>query len=522
MRKLFKKMLTAAAAAACLFMPLSAQVDAAVARNPITITNARWYPLYHIAAPAGWVNDPNGFSYYDGQYHFFYQHYPYAAKWGPMHWGHVVSGDLVRWEHLPVAIEPDHIYDASGGCFSGSAIEKDGKLYLIYTGHVDLPVITPEGADRIESQNVAVSEDGVHFEKIAENPVLYIPRGSGISASDFRDPKVWRHNGRYYLVVGSRTPTADPNDRNSDGQVLLFESDDLIDWDFKGIMARGSGNQGFMWECPNFGTIDGYDVLIISPQGVKPEGNKFLNVHQSGYLIGDLDYDTGKFSHGEFDILDYGFDFYAPQITQAPDGRTILIGWLDMWESPFPENTDGWSCMMTVPRELHVVDGKIQSTPVKELETLRIGEKSYSNVTIDKKTRLDGISGETGELVVSIDSRNAKGFSIELRSGGGEKTVLSYDNRSQLLKLNRNKSGKALKGEREVRLASSDVMNLRIFLDRSSIEVFVNDGEAVMSTRVYPKETSQGIVFIPEGGSITLNDVSMYRIAQGIPQPRIK
>ena len=520
MRKFFKKMLTAAVAAAALIMPVSAAVDAAVAREPIHVTDARWYPKYHIAAPAGWVNDPNGFSYFDGQYHFFYQHYPYAAKWGPMHWGHAVSYDLVHWNHLPVAIEPDHIYDASGGCFSGSAIEKDGKLYLMYTGHVDLPVITPDGADRIESQNIAVSSDGVFFTKIAENPVLYIPKGEGISASDFRDPKMWEHNGEYYVVVGSRTPTADPNDRNSDGQILLFNSKNLIDWNFKGIMARGEGNQGFMWECPNFATIDGQDVLILSPQGIKPEGKKFLNVHQSGYFIGFLNYDSGIYSHGDFDILDYGFDFYAPQVTQAPDGRTIMIGWLDMWESPFPENVDGWSCMMTVPRELHIKNDKIVSTPVAELEKLRLSETSYANLGIKKKTALEGISGETGELLATIDTGKAKGFEIELRAGAGEKTVLSYDAKTQILKLNRDKSGdKLLKGEREVKLNSSGDVNLRIFLDRSSIEIFANDGEAVMYARVYPKKTSTAINFIPKGGEITLKNVTFYTLDEGIPQP---
>ncbi len=520
MKKFFKKMLTAAVAATCLLMPVSAQVDAAIARNPITITNARWYPQYHIAAPSGWVNDPNGFSYYKGEYHFFYQHYPYAAKWGPMHWGHAVSSDLVHWEHLPVAIEPDHIYDASGGCFSGSALERNGRLYLMYTGHVDLPVLSKEGADRIETQNIAVSNDGINFTKIAENPVLYVPQGNGISRSDFRDPKMWEHDGKYYVVVGSRTPTADPEDHSSEGQILLFDSNDLINWNFKSIMARGSGNNtGFMWECPNFATIDGRDVLIFSPQGVHPVGKKFLNVHQSGYFIGNLNYNSGIYSHGDFDILDYGFDFYAPQVTQAPDGRTILIGWLDMWESEFAESGDGWACMMTVPRELHVKNGKVTSTPVAELASLRTTSKTYSNQNISKRTQLDGISGETGELLATINTGNAKGFAIELRSGGKEKTVLSYDATTNILKLNRDKSGEALTGEREVQLAPNKEINLRIFLDRSSIEVFVNGDEAVMSTRVYPKSTSTGIAFIPNGGSVNLKNVTFYKLGTGIAQP---
>ena len=502
-------------------------VEAAIARNPVSVTNARWYPLYHIAAPAGWVNDPNGFCTYKGDYHFFYQHYPYATHWGPMHWGHVVSKDLVHWKHLPVALEPDHIYDASGGCFSGSGIEKDGKLYLMYTGHVDLPIISPEGADRIESQNIAVSNDGVHFEKIAENPVIYAPKIDGISQSDFRDPKVWQHDGKYYALVGSRTPTADPEGKTAKGQIVMFESNDLINWNYKSIIARSEGNQGFMWECPNFAKIDGTDVLIFSPQGVKPEGNKYLNWHQSVYMLGNLNYDTGIYSHGNFkngnfEILDYGFDFYAPQITQALDGRTILIGWLDMWAGKFPEDTDGWACQMTVPRELHVVNGKLIATPIPELKSLRTSEVSYKDVTFTKKSSLEKISGETGELIATIDAKNS--FDIELRSGGSEKTVLSYNAQTNIFKINRDKSGLSIgvKGEREVKLNPAAEIKLQIFLDRSSIEIFINDGEAVMSTRVYPKSTSTGINFVPRNGSMTIKDITFYTLGEGITQPVVK
>lgn len=517
MRSHSLKLVTALISALCLLMLFTAKVDAAVERKPVTVTNARWYPLYHIAAPAGWVNDPNDFCYYDGNYHFFYQHYPYDVKWGPMHWGHVVSEDLVHWEHLPIAIEPNSIYDASGnggGAFSGSGIVKDGKLYLMYTGHVDLPVLTPEGIDRIESQNITISDDGIEFEKYEGNPVIYAPADKGdISGGDFRDPKMWVHDGMYYVVVGST------NKANTRGQVVVFESADLLNWNFKNIMARAEGNEGFMWECPNFAEIDGRDVLIISPQGIKPEGRKFLNQFQSGYMIGNMNYNTGVFTHGDFDILDYGFDFYAPQVTQAPDGRCILIGWLDMWGSEFAEQSDGWSCQMTIPRELHIRDGKVISVPAKEMEMLRMNPKSYSNVAVAKKTKLDGIRGVTGELVAAIDTTLAKGFSLELRSSSKEKTVLSYDNTTNILKLNRDKSGAILRGEREVRLSPGKVVNLRIYLDRSSIEVFVNDGEAVMSTRVYARETSQDIVFIPNGGTINLNSVAFCELAQGIPQP---
>ena len=480
------------------------------------VTNARWYPSYHMAAPAGWINDPNGFSVFKGEYHFFYQHYPYDVKWGPMHWGHAVSKDLVHWEHLPVALAPDKLYDASGGCFSGSALEHAGKLYLMYTGHVDLPVPTAEGINRIETQNLAVSSDGVNFSKIAANPVLFVPADKGdISGNDFRDPKMWAHGRKYYAVVGSR------NKAETVGQALLFESTDMEHWSFKSIMARSEGNQGDMWECPNFATIDGQDVLILSPMNVKAEGNKFLNLQQSGYMLGEMNYGTGIFTHGAFESLDAGFDFYAPQILQAPDGRCILIGWLDMWGTPMPEQADGWAGQMTVPRELHIRDGKIISTPIKELEALRWEKVSYENLAFNKATKLDGVRGDVGELLATVDLTRSRNFSIELRSSGSEKTVLSYDKATRIVKLNRDKSGKALRGEREIKLAPADEMKLQIFIDRSSLEIFINDGEAVFSTRVYPKDKSQDIVFVPTQSMMALKQVTFYLLGEGIAQPKI-
>ncbi len=476
-------------------------------KETISVTNTRWYPSYHVAAPSGWINDPNGFCVYKGQYHLFYQHFPYDVKWGPMHWGHVVSDDLTHWKHLPIALEPTTPYEEGGGCFSGSAIEKDGKLYLMYTGH-----------SNIETQNFAVSDDGINFTKIQGNPVIYAPPENigDINAADFRDPKVWQRGDKYYCVIGSKTKDG------AVGQVLLYEFENLIGWNFKNIMARSEGNEGNMWECPNFAEIDGTDVLIMSPIGIQPEGNKFLNLSQAGYMLGKLDYDTGIFEHGAFEMLDYGFDFYAPQITQTADGRTILIAWLDMWGGRFPEEVDGWTGMMSIPREIHVKNGKIISTPVKELEKLRLGKKSYSNLNITERKSFDGVSGETGELLATIDAK--KSFEIELRSNGEEKTLLIFDAENNIFKINREKSGENIGGncEREVKINPAKEINLQIFIDRSSVEIFINDGEAVISARIYPQTDSQGIYFVPSAEKFKIKKLTFYTLGEGIPQPEIK
>ena len=482
----------------------------------INVTNLRYYPKFHVAAPGGWINDPNGFCYYKGEYHLFYQHHPHSVDWGPMHWGHVVSKDLVNWKHLPIALAPVEDYERNG-CFSGSAIEKDGKMYLFYTGHMHTPETIELGFDHVQVQCFAVSEDGIEFKKYPDNAVILVPESDQVHGGDFRDPKVWHNdeNGKYYMVVGSCTPD------QLLGQILLYESEDIIHWNFKNIMARSEGNQGFMWECPNFARVEGNDILIFSPQGVKRELNKFMNLYQSGYFIGNLDYKTGVYIHGGFELLDYGFDFYAPQVTETPDGRTIMIGWADMWANPMPEREDGWAGMMTIPRELHVKNGKVFSTPVKELEALRTSEKSYENLSFYKPNKFYGVSGETGELVLDIDLTETEEFEIYLRASQDEnqKTVLYYNKALEVFKINRNEAGAGGDGERECPVLPADKMKLQIFLDRSLIEIFINDGEKVLTSRIYPRSDSTGIVFVPKKGAFKIDSLKFYELGVGIHQP---
>ena len=472
----------------------------------LKVTNLRWYPKYHIAAPAGWVNDPNGFCYFDDLYHFFYQHYPYGVEWGPMHWGHVISKDLVNWDHLPIALAPDKDYD-NEGVFSGSGIEKDGKFYLMYTGNIGYP----DGA-HAQKQCLAVSSDGINFEKVENNPIIEAPENVDMSAVDFRDPKVWKNGDKFYAVLGSKTADG------QHGEILLFESTDLENWTFKNISARAEGNQGNMWECPNFAKIGTKDVLIMSPMEIQSEGKKFLNHVDVVYTVGKLDYETGIFEHGDFDLVDRGFDFYAPQLTKLPDGRTVFIGWLEMWNVPQPEQADGWAGLMTVPREMKLKGGKLFTPPIDELKSLRTSEKSYINLTLEDETELEGVGGAVGELYLRVNLSKSKKFSLNLR---GTATI-SFNAESGILKLVRDATeNEGLAGERAVQISPSAKLDLRIYLDKSSIEIFANDGEKVMSARIYPPETSTEIVFIPENKVLEIEEVTFYQLAQSIPDPRM-
>ena len=315
---------------------------------------------YHIMAPANWINDPNGLIQYKGEYHAFYQHHPYDENWGPMHWGHVKSKDLVNWEHCPVALAPGDEFD-KGGCFSGSAVEDDGNLVLIYTGH---NYIDKEKDIFFENQNIAVSKDGgITFEKYENNPVIAKPPVDSIH--HFRDPKVWKHEDKWYMVVGNST-------KDNIGRVILYTSSDLYKWDYVGTLATSKGELGYMWECPDFFKLGDKYVLSFSPQGIEKKDGKYPNLFQTGYIVGDYDYSNNKFEHGTFNEFDNGHDFYAVQTFLDDKGRRIAIGWMDMWESDMPTKKDGWCGALTLPRELTLSsDNKIMMNPVEELKTLR-------------------------------------------------------------------------------------------------------------------------------------------------------
>lgn len=293
--------------------------------------NLRWYPRYHLAARAGWINDPNGLVWFDGWYHAFYQHHPYSTQWGPMHWGHARSKDLVHWEHLPVALAPEGPEDKDG-CFSGSAVVDGDTLALIYTGHKFHGDPSDE-ANLYQVQCLATSRDGIHFER--QGIVVDTPPGM----HHFRDPKVWREGDSWYMIVGARD--------GDTGQVRLYRSADLRQWQDAGVLDEAEKEMGYMWECPDFFALNGKHILMFSPQGLAAKGYRNRNLFQSGYLLGEWQPGQAFVREGAFVEMDHGHDFYAPQSFLTPDGRRIVIGWLDMWESPLPEQQDGWAGMLS-------------------------------------------------------------------------------------------------------------------------------------------------------------------------------
>ncbi|WP_010632785.1 glycoside hydrolase family 32 protein [Sporolactobacillus vineae] len=454
---------------------------------------------YHIIPHKGWLNDPNGLIQIENEYHVFFQHNPFSAKWGLMHWGHFKSNDLVHWEQLPIALTPGDCNDVAG-CFSGSAVEDDGVLNLIYTGHnyADAEKKIPN-----EVQCRAFSIDGTHFKKDLQNPVIQEHPESG--SGDFRDPKVWKHGQFWYLVVGTT--------KDGIGKVVLYRSTDLQNWAYQGVLAQSDGSQGYMWECPDFYKLDGKYVLMFSPQGIKPSGDHYQNLYQTGYLIGDYDYSTNIFNHGPFTELDHGHDFYAVQSFEDNKGRRIAIGWMDMWMSPMPEAKEGWAGALTLPREINLVKGKkIRMTPVKEVELLRIRQllSCREEQIIGEKTF--SFKEDLLEIEVEFDEISASDFGISLRVGQTEKSVIHYDTKFQKLILDLTKSGQAARGIRQVSLPLEGSLKFHIFLDRSSIEVFVNDGDVVLTSRIYPTEKNQGMQIFTNNGNVKIRNFIIWEL----------
>lgn len=476
------------------------------ARDYITqnkdMVNPEYRLGYHVMAEIGWINDPNGFVHYNGEYHLFYQYYPYNSQWGPMHWGHVKSKDLVKWDHLPVALAPDMYYDADG-CFSGSAIEKDGKLYLMYTGHTSTDPENPQNTRQI--QNIAVSEDGIDFEKVRVNPVIAtrdLPEYA--LPQDFRDPKVFKHGDDFYVVVASCNV-------DESGQILLYKSKDLLNWTYVGVLARSENKLGKMWECPDFFHLDNADVLIMSPMALERQGDKYCNTSSVVYILGNFDFEKCKYDYHTIDEIDAGFDFYAPQTMIDDKGRRILIAWMQMWGRNMPSNDENhhWAGAMTLPRELRLMNGKLYQNPVEEMKNYRVNEINYKDITINGSLTLEGVQGQSLELEVEIDALSSNKFGFKVLKDEENETVMYYDRKEGKFVFDRSKNGRTLLGAeqhedikyvRRVAIPlSNNSLKLRIFIDRSSVEVFIQDGEKVMASTVYPKSTAKGIEFFSDG-----------------------
>ena len=469
-------------------------------------------PAFHLSPLAGWMNDPNGFCIYKGQYHLFYQYYPYRSSWELMYWGHVVSQDLLHWEYLPAALAPDRYYDQDG-VYSGSAMPlPDGRLLIMYTG-VRVVDRSERPYKEVETQCLAIG-DGTDFEKFEKNPVLdanALPAGG--STQDFRDPKIiCLKDGRYGAIVANRS-------EDDSGQILLYTSGDGINWKFETVLIRNRNRYGKMWECPDFFELDGKQVLLVSPQDMLPQGFEYHAGNGTLCLIGSYDENSFSFREESDQSIDYGIDFYAPQTILSPDGRRIMIGWMMNWDACAIRGPEApWAGQMSIPRELHIRDGRLYQWPIREFNELRRNRVEYRDVEVgEEKLYLDGISGRMVDMEVQIRPKDPAAsyakFVIRFAEEGETCTSIRFRPRESTLKIDRKFSGSRRAILHQSRCFVEDAQNelkLRIILDRYSCEIFIDGGRKVMSAALYTDQSAEKISFRADGD--VLMNITKYSI----------
>ena len=446
-----------------------------------------WRQIYHIMPKTGLLNDPNGLSFFNGEFHVFFQWFPFGAIHGIKHWAHYTSKDMINWVEDERIIIPNEWYE-SHGAYSGSAVIKDNKLHLLYTGNV-----RNENGERESYQCLAVLDDDV-IRKYDGNPVI-LSQPSGYT-SEFRDPKIFIKNDKYYFVLGFQRI-------DKTGTVLFYESDTLYNWNFIGELKTKFKNFGYMWECPDYFELDNNGIFLFCPQGLVPDNDKCNNLYQSGYSIGNtLDMNSLHFEHGEFQELDRGFDFYAPQTFQV-ENRRILIGWMGLPEIDYPTDKNHWAHCLTIPRELTLKGKKIIQKPISELKKLRKTKDTFNFNLESEKVDLN-MDGLSYELIAEFSDYD-NDFGLELRTGKNEKIVIFYDFYDKQIILDRSSSGKkfALKyGTQRKVFFISEKIKFHIFMDHSSIEIFINDGEEVFTSRIFPDKNSRGIRAFSKGKAL--------------------
>lgn len=432
------------------------------------VQSSKYLPKFHIYPQTGLMNDPNGLAYFNGEYQIFYQWFPFEASHGMKHWARVSSKDLIEWEWKSPALIPNKEYEKNG-CYSGNAIEKDGKLYLFYTANYKI-----ENNGRIPKQALAFMEKDGSVKKYEKNPVIDgAPEGF---TGDIRDPFVFEKNGKYYMLLGGKT-------LKDEGKLLIYKSENLLEWNYFGTLDTGIENIGYMYECPGYIEVDGKDVLIFSPMGLNPQGDRYHNQFSSIYMIGKLDIENKKFDVEFMDEIDCGFDFYAPQVFYGKDKRPLMIGWFGCGEQILPTDREMWRHGLTMARELHIKNGKLYTNPIKEIDEKYEKENLLEVLNHKIKNKyflIDEVIKEQEEPVV-------------LQFGAEDDNLkLVIDFKESKVTLNRN--GLAQKFDikygltRSCSFEKTDKVHLKIYVDNSFVEICINDGERMMSSRVFFKQ----------------------------------
>ncbi len=479
-------------------------------------------PEYHFSPPSMWMNDPNGMVYLNGEYHLFYQHYPDSTVWGPMHWGHAVSRDMIHWQHLPIALYPDSL----GYIFSGSAVvDKDNTSGL---GTKDNPAMVAiftyhkmegekAGRKDYQSQGIAFSVDnGRTWEKYAENPVIKNPG----DVKDFRDPKVFWHKPSkkwvMILAVGEH--------------VEFYGSKDLISWNNTGEFGQNYVGHGGVWECPDLFPLKVASqdkwVMLLSINPGAPLGGSGTQ-----YFIGNFDGKTFKSDNPTATEmwLDYGKDNYAgvtwSNVAES-DGRRLFMGWMSNWQYANLVPTENWRNAMTIPRVLRLSNTeqglRLLSEPVKELEAIREEAVPLKAQTIEGEVNISEqlpFSITTSEVRLTFDRiQQSQDFGIQLSNAQGQKIMIGYEADSNRFYVDRTQSGKDdfskdFAGRYYApRLSTQDSLKMHLLIDVASVELFADNGQVVMTDTFFPDENYNQMILYAKNGSVQLKQGEIHHL----------
>lgn len=446
-----------------------------------------WHNKIHLEMPFGLINDPNGLCYYNGKYQIFYQWNPTSCQHLNKHWGYTQTMDFINYTIPQLALAPVDYFDKNG-CYSGSARNKNGKLELLYTANL-------KDAQNIRYPRQVIAEkndDGTFTKK--KFAVSDVPSGY---TTHFRDPYFFKHSGRSLFIIGAQR-------ENQTGCALIYE--EINDnWQLRGELKTNYTNFGYMWECPNFISVNGHDVLIFCPQGIAPQGHKYNNLYQAGYLIGKFNPDTLEFVHNEFQELDGGFDFYAPQ-TLVHNERNILIGWIGMPEREYeyPTTKEGWLYSLTLPRELSIKNNTLYQYPVHELNALCKNTTTYTEITSLNLSTPCKIT-----LEINLNQQEFWQANFKINSNN---LILSFNKKTQEFCIDRNNLSIGGKGKRYFPILAKNNLRLDIYLDTSIMEIYCQNGEAVATICYYAQEKLSTIPLeINTSTNITISSLDNFK-----------
>jgi fructan beta-fructosidase len=464
-------------------------------------------PHYHFTPPRMWLNDPNGLVYLDGEYHLFYQYHPESTVWGPMHWGHAVSRDLLNWQHLPIALFPDE----HGMIYSGSAVV-DWKNTAGF-GEEALVAIFTYNQDYRESQNLAYSTDkGRTWTKYSGNPVIPAP----MPPSDCRDPKVCWHDDHWVMSLAAGD------------KILFFVSPDLKNWEQSGSFGGGYGCTDGVWETPDLfrlpveGSGESRWVLTVGVGNGAPAGGTGTQ-----YFIGEFDGRNFISENAKGTVLwtDFGADYYAPQSwNEEPHGRRLMIGWMNNWQYARLIPAGKWRGAFNLIRELSLKRTgqgiRLCQRPLPEAQQLRAAHQHWGEQIIDPDQNiLSDVQGSSLEIIAELqfnDAIDSVGFRV--RVGDREQTTVGYNPKERRLFVDRTRSGIVDFHEGFANIHTADLepmhdrIRLHIFVDSSSVEVFANDGLATFAECIFPAESSSGLELFAEGSHIKLCSLDLFHL----------